>query len=119
GIGVIAWRFLDHHLAARHVDPADVPRLQREEEVTAARVDDRCVGSACARLVERILLHLTRTGIEPTDHALLNAGVPDIPLGILAQTVRLGVGGQLELANLSRARIETSELAGELAGPPD
>ena len=63
--------------------------------------------------------HLPRTWVEPADHALLNARVPDVPLGILRQTVRLALGGHVELADLARPRIETSELAGKLAGPPD
>ncbi len=63
--------------------------------------------------------HLPRAWVEPADHALLNARVPDVPLGILRQTVRLAIGGQVELADLAGPRIETSELAGKLAGPPD
>src|SRR6185503_19742959 len=118
-VGVVARRLFDHHLAARDVDPADVSRLQREEDVAGAFVENRRVRPTCAWVVERILLHLPRLRIEPADDAFLNARVPDMPLRILGQPVRLAVGTHIEFADLSCPRVETSELAGKLAGPPD
>src|SRR4030095_13824001 len=68
-----------------------------------------------AGLVERILLHLPRTRVEPADHPFLDARVPDVSLAILGHTVRLAIGG----ATRPGPRSETSKLAGILTGPPE
>src|SRR5262245_4276062 len=87
--------------------------------VCGPRAPVSLMGSSSTLPVRGFLVHCLGVLIENADPTLLNAGLPDVSFRVLGKSVGLGIGRQIEFANLAGPWVEPAKLAGELARPPD